>query len=615
MQLFSEPYKEHRMPDKKTEGNGVLWKIMKPVNGYIYSAMVLGALGSITTMLTLLMLSLVVAVLIEEGAVLRFFGVSWSITTTLTFTGVVGVFAFIITMLGFMVSHLGAFRLEHNLRTRMSAKLAELPLGFIITSGTGALKKVMLDDVMGLHTFVADSTPTIGRVYVAPLATAVLLFIIDWRLALVALGVLILGMIVMSFAYRDSGRMMNEYEQSQAQVNVAVIEFIQAMPVVRTFDDGASSFKRYSNALDRYRNMYIEWTKMSAFPARTAIVLLSSLPTLSAVLAAGIFFVNAGTLSLSALIACLFLSTGMVDAFMPLMWLNNFIRKSRISAQRIDEILSMPAMPTVEEGPKPRDATVHFDAVSFCYENRKHDALSDISFTVKAGTTTALVGPSGAGKSTVAKLLPRFWDVTGGAITIGGIDIRQMTAEALMDTVTFVFQDTFLFHDTLASNIRMARPDATDEMVIEAARAAQVHEFIMSLPKGYDTRAGDRGTRLSGGQRQRVTIARAILRDAPIVVLDEATAFADPESEEEIIKAIAHLTKNKTVITIAHRLATITQVDQILVFDCGKIVEQGQHDSLLANKGLYARLWSSYKAAQNWDLHARVTGSTGGAHV
>lgn len=607
--------KSNTRSDRKNEGSGVLWRIMKPVNRYIYGAMALGGFGAVAVIITLLMLSLVVAVLLQGGGPLQFWGISWTIAGALAAAGVVGALAFIMTMLGFSISHLGAFRLEENLRTRLSVRLARVPLGFIITSGTGALKKVMLEDVMSLHTFVADSTPTIGRVAAAPLVTAVLLFLIDWRLALVAVGVLVVGTIVMSFAYRDSGRMMKEYEQSQAQVNAAVIEFIQAMPVVRTFDDGTSTFRRYHKALERYRNMYIEWTRIGSVPARTAIVLLSSLPTLLAVLATGIVFVNLGSLTLPALIATLFLSTGMVEAFMPLMWLNNFIRKSRTSAQRIEELLAMPVMPFVQKGHKPEDATVRFDSVRFCYENRRDDALSDVSFSVAAGTTTALVGPSGAGKSTVAKLLPRFWDVAGGAITIGGVDIRQMTDEDLMDTVTFVFQDTYLFHDTLANNIRMARPDATDEMVIEAARSAQIHDFIMTLPEGYDTRAGDRGTRLSGGQRQRVTIARAILRNAPIVVLDEATAFADPESEEEIIRAIAHLTKNKTVITIAHRLATITQVDQILVFDRGRIVERGRHDTLLANKGLYAQLWGSYEAAQAWDLHSRVTASEGANRV
>lgn len=593
------------MSDQKSEGYGVLWRIIKPVRRYIYSAMGLAALGSTATIATLLMLSLVVAVLLKGGEGLFFLGLSWTITTALVGVGIFGALAFCLTLTGFAVSHLGAFYLEEDLRTRLSKHLAQLPLGFIITTGTGALKKVMLEDVRNLHVFVADSTPTFGRGYAAPPVTVVLLFIIDWRLACIALGVMLIGMVVMNIAMRDNKIMQKMYEKWQGQINAAVIEFIQAMPVVRTFDDGTSSFKRYLNALDRYREVYIEWMKISGTPARIAIVLLAPLPTILAVLAGGIFFVNAGTLSLPALIAVLFLSTGMVDAFMPLMWLNNFLRKSKAAADRIDELLAKPAMPTAEKGLIPRDKTIRFDGVTFRYENREENALTDVSFVAEPGSTTALIGPSGAGKSTVAKLLPRFWDVTNGAITIGGVDIRQMDNEELMNTVTFVFQDTYLFHDTLANNIRMAKSDATDEMVTAAAEAAQIHDFIMTLPEGYDTHAGDRGARLSGGQRQRITIARAILRDAPIVVLDEATAFADPESEEEIIKAIACLTKNKTVITIAHRLSTITHVDRILVFDRGRVVENGKHDALLSNKGLYARLWANYEAAQKWDLHSK----------
>ena len=596
------------MANQQTEGYGALWAIIKPVRRYIYSAMGLAALGSTATVSTLLMLSLVISVLLEGNTPLPLFkGVSWTLTDALIGLGISGALAFSLTMVAFAISHLGAFNLEEDLRTRLSKKLAGLPLGFVVTTGTGALKKVMLEDVKNLHTFVADSTPTFGRGYAAPAVTAVILFVIDWRLALIALGVMFFGMILMSVAMRDSKVMQKKYEESQAHINAAVIEFIQAMPVVRTFDDGTSSFKRYHKALDRYRAVYVEWMKICSNSSRIALLVLAPLPTVAAVSVGGIFFVADGSLSLPSLIAVLFLSTGMVDAFMPLMWLNNFLRRSKASANRIEEILAVPAMPTVESGSMPREMTIRFEAVSFGYENRDENALTDVSFSVVPGTTTALVGPSGAGKSTVAKLLPRFWDVSSGAITIGGVDIRQMSNEDLMNTVTFVFQDTYLFHDTLANNIKMAKPDATEEMVTAAARAAQIHDFIMTLPQGYDTHAGDRGARLSGGQRQRITIARAILRDAPIVVLDEATAFADPESEEEIIKAVAHLTKNKTVITIAHRLSTITHVDQILVFDRGRIVEQGRHDALLSNRGLYAGLWASYEAAQAWDLHSRGT--------
>ncbi len=588
---------------EQSEGYAVLWRTIRPVRKYIYGAMTLAALGATATIATLLMLSFFVAVLIKGELI--FWGISWTVATSLIGVGILGVLAFCLTITGFTVSHLGAFYLEEDLRTRLSQHLARLPLGYIITTGSGVLKKVMLEDVRLLHIFVADSTPTFGRGYTAPLITALLLLIIDWRLACIALGVTLGGICIMPLAMRDAKAMQKKYADSQGQINAAVIEFIQAMPVVRTFDDGTTSFKRYLNALDRYRQIYIEWMKKSGTPSRIALMLLAPLPTVLAVTAGGIFFINAATLSLPSFIAALFLSTGMVDAFMSLMWLNNFLRLSKAAANRIEELLAVPAMPLVEKGAVPEKMTVYFDKVSFRYENRNEDALKDISFTVEPGSTTALVGPSGAGKSTVAKLLPRFWDVTEGSISIGGVDIRNMDSEILMNTVTFVFQDTFLFHDTLKNNIRMARPDATDEMVIAAARAAQIHDFIMTLPQGYDTHAGDRGTRLSGGQKQRITIARAILRDTPIVVLDEATAFADPESEAQIIRAIACLTRNKTVITIAHRLSTITRVDQILVFDQGRIVERGNHGTLVSQGGLYARLWGNYQAARDWDLHAK----------
>ena len=237
------------------------------------------------------------------------------------------------------------------------------------------------------------------------------------------------------------------------------------------------------------------------------------------------------------------------------------------------------------------------------YENRLDYALQNISFKVKEKSVTALVGHSGAGKSTIAKLIPRFWDITSGSIKIGEVDIKDIDATTLMDTISFVFQDTFLFNDTLENNIKIANSNATTEDMIEACKAAQNHDIILTLPKGYETLAGDRGTNLSGGQKQRITIARAILRNAPIVVLDEATAFADPENEEEIIKALANLMKNKTVIVIAHRLSTIKDVDQIVVFDDGKISETGKHNELLDKQGIYAKLWSDYEKSQNWHLH------------
>lgn len=578
-----------------------LWAIITPVKRYIYVAMLLAALGAVVSVMGFVFLAYVIGLIEDEAITLL--GVELDFKGALFLLACLTVFSFLIRYYSFVVSHLGAFRLEQILRTRITAHLAQIPLGHIITLGTGAIKKVLLEDVKNLHAFVADTTPMIGKAVVAPSASLVALFFIDWRLALVALGVLVAGALVMYFVMKDSVTYRERYEQSQTEINKAVIEFVQAMPVVRTFDDGSTSFKRFTDALMRYNINLKAWIALTSVPAKIAMAILSPMPTLLFVSIVGVVFVSSGSLGFSPFVAALLVSTGMADALMPLMWMNNFVKKSQAAALRIQEIMDIATLPPGSKKVALSTTDIVFNEVAFAYEERTQYALEGISFEVKEKTVTALVGPSGAGKSTVAKLIPRFWDVSKGAITIGGVDIRAMDPEMLMDTVSFVFQDTFLFNDTLAANIKMANPNATDAQMIEAAKAAQIHGFIMGLPEGYETMAGDRGTSLSGGQKQRITIARAILRNAPIVVLDEATAFADPENEEEIIKALAHLMQHKTVIVIAHRLSTIRHVDQIIVFDQGQIKEKGKHEELLASQGLYASLWRNYEKAQAWDLH------------
>jgi ATP-binding cassette, subfamily B, bacterial IrtA/YbtP len=433
----------------------------------------------------------------------------------------------------------------------------------------------------------------------------IILFIVDYRLALASVFVLVVGGVVMSFAMKDSVEFRKKYEHSQSDINKAVIEFAQAMPVVRTFDDGSSSFRKYNDSLFSYRKNLNTWISKTSTSGKLGTLILSPLPTLLTILLTSIYLLNNGNLELSSLILALFLSTGMADSLMPLMWLNNFIKKSQVAALRIQEIFDIDDLPQASNTKIPNDISISFENVSFSYNKTDKKALDNISFEVPAKSTTALVGPSGAGKSTVAKLIPRFWDVTSGSIKIGDTDIKDISNEKLMDIVSFVFQDTFLFADTIFNNIKMANPNASKEDVINAAKAAQIHDFIESLPNAYETKAGERGANLSGGQKQRITIARTILRDNPIIVLDEATAFADPENEEEIIKALANLMKNKTVIVIAHRLSTIKDVDQIIVVDEGKIKEKGKHQELLDNKQVYFKLWSNYEKAQEWNLEIK----------
>ncbi len=573
-------------------GKGI-WALMHPVKKGITTAMAMGALGVILGLGAIALLAGCLAGLLEAGG-----NPWWWFGGAVIFT----VGSFFLRIHAFRVSHLAAFDLEVILRTDMAARLGRLPLGYILHEGTGSLAKVIQDDVRNLHAFVADSTPMIGRSVAMPVVTLILIVIIDWRLTLVSLAVLLLGLGAMSLAMRSNRELQREYDSLQERVAGTVIEFVQAMPVVRTFDDGASSFGRYQAALEGFKDVLIRWLRLAGTSGRIGFVLLGPLPTLLALTCTGFLLFRHGLVSIPAWTAILLLGTGLAESLMPLMWLNHLIRKANASALRIQQLQTRKLQFSSAFPRQPRDASVTFEEVCFAYEGREDEALSSVSFHVPEGTVTALVGPSGAGKTTVARLIPRFWDVTSGSVRIGDVDVRDLQPETLMEHVSFVFQDTFLFKETIAANIRLGRPEATDEEIRAAARAAQIDDFITALPDGYATIAGERGGRLSGGERQRVTIARAILRDCPIVVLDEATAFADPENEAAIIAAMASLMQGKTVIIIAHRLATIQNVDQIVVLDQGRVSETGKHSELLEKNGVYARLWQKYEQAQGWSL-------------
>lgn len=570
-----------------------IWALMRPIRPRIHLAMGMAALGATAGLGAVAVLAIVLGKLLAPEPA------PWGwVFLVIVLTAA----SFCLVVQAFTVSHLAAFKLEVILRTELADRLARAPLGHLIQVGSGALTKVMQDDVKSLHAFVADTTPMIGRSVASPLVTLILLLAIDWRLALLALTLLGVGAAAVCLAMRDHTELQRRYDGERERITNTVIEFVQAMPVVRTFDDGASSFGRYQKALDGFRDVLAKWLEVSRTSAKTSILILGPLPTLLAVSIAGALLHAGGSLDFPRWAAILLLGAGMAESLMPLMWLNHFIRKANASALRIQDVQAAPILPVSQGRRLPRDASVAFEQVRFAYEGRADNALENVSFQVPSGTVTALVGPSGAGKSTVAKLIPRFWDVRGGSVRVGDADVRDIRPEDLMRHVAFVFQDTFLFHDSIAANIRMGKPEATDAEVEQAARAAQAHDFIAALPQGYATRAGDRGTRLSGGQRQRITIARAILQDCPMVVLDEATAFADPENEAALISALANLMRGRTVIIIAHRLSTIRDADQIVVLDRGRVAEQGVHDELIAAGGVYARLWRNYEQAQGWTL-------------
>ncbi|MEM9218020.1 MAG: ABC transporter ATP-binding protein [Cyanobacteria bacterium P01_F01_bin.150] len=500
------------------------------------------------------------------------------------------------------LSHIAAYTILYDLRIELARKLGNLPLGYFTNRTTGEVKKIIHEDVEQLEQGLAHLIPDIVAGVTVPVLAGILLLVVDWRMTLATLASAAIALAF--FGFMMSRFDMSAYNALLAKMNGVVIQYINGMKVIKAFTRTDFSFAQLQDVVEEMRLVYVRTTRITALPMAMMLTLMRSAAV--TVVPVGIALYLNGTLSISTFVLFVVMGIGFNRPIMAVLFhgLTGFYQINSAS-QRIADVFSQPDLSDPIEPKQPKGNDIVFQDVSFRYGDTQ--VLNKISFTAVGGSVTALVGPSGAGKSTLAKLIPRFWDVKQGDITIGGASVKDIAVEQLMNRVSFVFQDVFLFNDTILENIRIGDPTATKADIIRAAKAARCHDFIKALPQGYKTPVGENGVSLSGGQRQRLSIARAILKDAPIVVLDEATAYVDPENEAMVQEALAGLLARgeKTLIVVAHRLSTITEADQILVIDRGSIVARGTHNELLASCKLYQEQWDAHRSAQNWQLEQR----------
>ncbi|HML55304.1 MAG TPA: ABC transporter ATP-binding protein [Solidesulfovibrio magneticus] len=501
-----------------------------------------------------------------------------------------------------MLSHMAAYDILYQLRRRILRHIARLPSGFFTARTSGATQKVLFDDVEEIEVFIAHHLPDLVSGLVLPGLVFCLLAWFDWRLALVGLlpAPVCLLLQARAFAVGRQDGLFARYHDAMETMNAAIIEYVRGMAVIKIFNRSVDSLARLTSSILAFRDLQCLWSRRAA-PPWAMFMALTGAP-LFVLLPAGLWWYFAGSLELPVLLLFLLLGPGALRPLAKVALLGGSLCRMGEGLARIQAVLAVPAMDQGQGGQAPRaGCDLEFDRVDF--DHGPVPILRDISFTARAGTVTALVGPSGAGKSTMAGLAARLWDVRAGSVRIGGADVRELSQAALVQTVCAVFQDPFIFTESVHDNIAMGRPDAARRDVEAAARAARCHDFVAALPQGYDTVIGSGGSvHLSGGQRQRIALARALIKDAPVVILDEATAYADARNELEIQNALSVLLRGKTVLVAAHRLTTIAGADQILVVADGRIVERGRHDELLAAGGRYKALWEADRQASTWTI-------------
>lgn len=498
-----------------------------------------------------------------------------------------------------MLAHVSAYTILEGLRLQAADRLMGAPLGEVESRPIGAMKSTIVDRIEDIEPPLAHMIPELSSNILLPLVVVAAMFSIDWRMGLALLATIPFALILMAFGMRSYNKNYAAYMEANAHVNSVIVEYVEGIQVVKTFSQGERSYQKFAQAVSSFKAFTMDWYRCTWASMNLCLSILPT--TLLGTLPIGIYLYQAGVLDPAQVTLCLMMALGIVTPLMSATAFINSMKSMQFAVKDTRELLDLPQLSQAEQDAPLNDCDIQLHDVSFSYGGSDgKEVLHHLDLTIPQGKFTALVGPSGGGKSTIARLAARFWDVTGGSITLGGRDIRELPLKQLSREISFVTQDNFLFDCSLKENIRLGKPGASDEEVFAAARAAQCEEFIGRLEHGWDTAAGDAGKQLSGGERQRIAIARAILKDAPIVILDEATAFTDPENENKIQRSIMALSKGKTLLVIAHRLSTIQNADQIVVLEKGQIVDRGTQSELLSRCPLYQMLWAAHVGVRNW---------------
>lgn len=580
-----------RAADRHTEPEHAIVELLRPVRGALITAMSCQAVSALAGIVPLI-------AVVELGRVLLAPGPpdaahAWTVA-------MVGAGALLVRLAFLLaagaLSHYADNDLQLHLRRALADRLGRVPLGWFGRHNSGSVKKAVQDDVSAMHHLVAHSLLDLTSAVVTPLVSLVYLFAVDWRMALVTLVPVVVGLALYAKTMSGYAAKMGAYDDAMRDINGGIVEFVQGISVVKMFGQTGRAHGRFIEATERFARFFLDWMGGLMRLSAVSQIVLSPVTVLLVVLFGGTVFIGNGWLAPTDLLPFALLGLGLTAPLQTLEFSGNDVQLASMAAGRVRELLAAPEL-AVTDTPADLDGTrVAFHKVRFAYTEGESDVLHDIDLVLEPGTVTALVGPSGSGKSTLASLLPRFRDVTAGSIDVGGADVRLLRPADLYRTVGFVFQDVRMLRATVRDNILLGCPDAGEERLVAAARAARIHDRIERLPRGYDSVVGE-DAMLSGGELQRLSIARALLLDTEVLVLDEATAFADPDSEAAIQLALSELTRDRSLLVIAHRLASVVEADRIVVLESGRIVESGRHADLLAAEGRYADMWRTYQEA------------------